>query len=137
VIPAGVKPLYYHIKNGDLSFASEIKAFKIAGITNDTDQTWPVRFLAFGHIPEPYTTLKNVRSLAKGHYLSWDHRHSTYEINSYQNTAGEPFITDAGLAREYLNSSLKTAVNRQLISDAPIGVFLSGGVRLKFNIHIG
>jgi asparagine synthase (glutamine-hydrolysing) len=125
---AGVKPLYYHIKNGDLSFASEIKAFKIAGITNDTDQTWPVRFLAFGHIPEPYTTLKNVRSLAKGHYLSWDHRHSTYEINSYQNTAGEPFITDASLAREYLYSSLKAAVNRQLISDAPIGVFLSGGI---------
>jgi len=66
--------------------------------------------------------------LAKGHYLSWDHRHSTYEINSYQNTAGEPFITDASLAREYLYSSLKAAVNRQLISDAPIGVFLSGGI---------
>ena len=126
---AGVKPLYYHIEKGALSFASETKALKIAGIANDHDQTWPVRFLAFGHIPEPYTTLKNVYSLAKGHYLSWDHRRNTHEITSYHiKTSGRAFITDANIAKEYLHESLKAAVNRQLIADAPIGVFLSGGI---------
>jgi asparagine synthase (glutamine-hydrolysing) len=126
---AGIKPLYYHIKNGALSFSSETKAFKIAGIANDPDQNWPVRFLALGHIPEPYTTLKNVYSLAKGHYLKWDHKRDSYQITSYQNkTQGHGLITDPKIARECLHDALKAAVNRQLIADAPIGVFLSGGV---------
>jgi len=126
---AGVKPLYYHIENGVLSFSSEAKALRMAGIANDPDQTWPVRFLAFGHIPEPYTTLKNVYCLAKGHYLTWNHALDSHQITSYQNkTPGHGLITDPKVARECLHDALKLAVNRQLIADAPIGVFLSGGV---------
>ncbi len=126
---AGVKPLYYHIENGTLSFASETKALKIAGIVTDPDQTWPVRFLAFGHIPEPFTTLKNVYSLAKGHYLLWNHHTSTHKITSYKiKTSDQGSITDPGIAKQYLHDYLKKAVNRQLIADAPIGVFLSGGI---------
>jgi len=66
---SGVKPLYYHIKGGQLSFSSEVKALKKAGIANETDETWPVRFLAYGHIPEPYTTLKN--ALTKCIRITW------------------------------------------------------------------
>ncbi len=125
----GVKPLYYYAENGSLSFASEIKAFKIAGITNEADPAWPVKFLAFGHIPEPYTTLKNVRSLKKGHYLSWDHRTCTYDIGAYYSHAPDRnYITDVNIAREYLHDALKAAVKKQLIADAPIGIFLSGGI---------
>src|SRR6185437_5099122 len=72
----GIKPLYYHAENETLSFASEVRAFKPAGIT-EADEAWPVRFLAYGHIPEPYTTLKNVRSLPAGRYLTWDHQTAT------------------------------------------------------------
>ena len=125
---AGIKPLYYHIENGALSFASEVKAFKISGITNQPDTTWPVRLLAFGHIPEPYTTLKNVYSLAKGHYLSWNHHNSTHKIVAYSKAKSQNYITDVNIAKEYLRNTLKAAVSRQLIADAPIGVFLSGGV---------
>jgi len=126
---AGVKPLYYHTGNGALSFASEVKALEIAGIAHEADQNWRIRFLAFGHVPEPYTTLKNVYSLAKGHYLCWDHPQGTYKIVSYyKKLTGQTLITDAGLAKEYINHSLKASVNRQLIADAPIGVFLSGGI---------
>jgi len=125
----GVKPLYYYAKNGTLSFASEVKAFTITNITNETDHTWPVRFLAFGHIPEPYTTLKNVHSLPKGSFLSWDHHNNTYKITLYhKKTDDRAYITDAALVKTYLHDILKAAVNRQLIADAPIGVFLSGGV---------
>jgi asparagine synthase (glutamine-hydrolysing) len=124
----GIKPLYYHPNNQALSFSSEVKAFKTAGITNETDETWRVRFLAFGHIPEPYTTLKNVYSLPKGNFLSWDHRSSTYYIMSYNETASQTYITDPVTARECIYNTLKAAVNRQLMADAPIGVFLSGGV---------
>jgi asparagine synthase (glutamine-hydrolysing) len=126
---AGIKPLYYHIENGQISFASEVKAFKIAGITNETDHTWPIKFLAFGHIPEPYTTLKNVYSLTKGHFLLWDHQKSTYNIKPYySNASDQTYITDVNTARKNIHDTLKAAVNRELISDASIGVFLSGGV---------
>ncbi|MDB4902130.1 MAG: hypothetical protein JWQ63_1411 [Mucilaginibacter sp.] len=126
---AGIKPLYYHVQNGQISFASEVKAFKAAEITNETDPTWPVKFLAFGHIPEPYTTLKNVYSLTKGHFLLWDHHKNTYHIRSYYNNAShQTYITDTSIAKKNIHDTLKISVNRQLISDASIGVFLSGGI---------
>jgi asparagine synthase (glutamine-hydrolysing) len=125
----GIKPLYYYIDNEQLSFASEIEAFKSANITNSADSAWRVRFLAFGHIPEPYTTLKNVFSLAKGHFLSWSHQISTYCIKSYDaEMPAHAFISSPEVAGEYIRNSLAASVNRQLISDAPIGVFLSGGI---------
>jgi asparagine synthase (glutamine-hydrolysing) len=124
----GVKPLYYHAVNGSLSFASEVKAFKPAGIATEDDKTWAVRFLAFGHIPEPYTTLKNVYSLAKGHYLVWNHNKSSYNIIPYTSTTKKTSITDECIAKEEIYKTLKSVVKRQLIADAPIGVFLSGGV---------
>ncbi|MDN3584398.1 asparagine synthase (glutamine-hydrolyzing) [Mucilaginibacter flavus] len=124
----GIKPLYYYCSNGILTFASEIRAFKAAGIATDTDHSWPVRFLAFGHIPEPFTTLKNVFSLKKGHYLLWHQDKSVFTLNQFFPDAKEEFITNDTDAKAYIRSSLKAAVNRQLVSDAPIGVFLSGGV---------
>jgi asparagine synthase (glutamine-hydrolysing) len=126
---AGIKPLYYHLADGQLSFASEIKAFKAGGIAVEADKTWPVRFLALGNIPEPYTTLKNVYSLAKGHFLSWNYHNSTYNIKPYNNELpGITYITDINTAKEYIQDTLKKAIKRQLIADASIGVFLSGGV---------
>jgi asparagine synthase (glutamine-hydrolysing) len=125
---AGIKPLYYLAQNGSLSFASEIRAFTVAGITTVNDSNWPVRFLAFGHIPEPYTTLKNVFSLPKGHFLCWNHASSTYIINSYKQTAVKDHITDINEARQLVKDALTRGVNRQLIADAQLGVFLSGGI---------
>jgi asparagine synthase (glutamine-hydrolysing) len=126
---AGIKPLYYHINNGGLCFASEIKAFKAARMATEPDQTWQVRFLALGHIPEPYTTLKNVYSLEKGHFLSWHHHNNTHNIISYNiEPLGIDYIKDINTAKEHIHDNLKKAIKRQLISDAPIGVFLSGGI---------
>jgi len=126
---AGVKPLYYHIQNGSLSFASEVNAFKKAGVVNEADNNWQIRFLAYGHIPEPYTTLKDVYSLQKGHFLSWNHRDSSFSITKYwdeNNATG--YINDVDTAKQLISETLRKSVNRQLIADAPIGVFLSGGI---------
>jgi len=125
---AGVKPLYYHIKNNELSFASEVKALKTAGIATETDEDWQIRFLAYGHIPEPYTTLKDVYSLAKGHFLCWNNRNSTKVIKTFSVPTDRGYITNFAEAKEEIRHALEVSVNRQLISDAPIGVFLSGGV---------
>jgi len=125
----GIKPLYYHIEDEQLVFASEIKAFKAARIVTEADPAWRVRFLAFGHIPEPYTTLKNVLSLPKGHFLAIRLHDHSYEIKPYFNkTPRQNYITSGEEARRSIYNGLKAAVNRQLVADAPIGVFLSGGV---------
>ena len=124
----GIKPLYYHIENGAISFASEVKALKIAGIANEPDNDWQVRLLAFGHIPEPYTTLKNVFSLPKGNLLCWDNHKSNYTITSYHSPIKEEYITNREEAKKLIHDALKQSINRQLIADAQIGVFLSGGV---------
>ncbi|MHB8208963.1 asparagine synthase (glutamine-hydrolyzing) [Mucilaginibacter sp.] len=124
----GIKPLYYCTDKGQLSFASEIRAFKVANLAIKQDKNWQIRFLAYGHMPEPYTTLKNVYSLPKGHFLCWDNAKATFSVNTYGNSINQISIFNAAEAREQIVSTLTESISRQLIADAPIGVFLSGGI---------
>ncbi len=125
---SGIKPLYYHIQNKQLSFSSEIKALKQAAVATESDENWRIRFLAYGHIPEPFTTLKNVFSLPRGHFLKWDHKESTFTIVTYIQADNINLVYSAQQAQEFIHQALKEAVNRQLVADAPLGVFLSGGI---------
>jgi len=124
----GIKPLYYHTIGEQLSFASEVRAFKAAQIVTEEDANWRVRFLAYGHLPEPHTTLKGVFSLEKGHFLTWDHRRSNFVISSYHIEHNCSLITTIADAETKIRNQLSLAIDRQLLADAPIGVFLSGGV---------
>lgn len=126
---SGIKPLYYRAASGELIFASEVKAIRATDNNIEPDPKWPARFLAYGHIPEPYTTLKDVFSLPKGHFLLLNHQTGLFKISSYNaNTISGSIITSISEAYEKLNNSLHSAVKRQLIADAAIGVFLSGGI---------
>ena len=125
---SGIKPLYYCAESGQLSFASEVKALKAAGLNYETDPDWRIRFLAYGHIPEPFTTLKNVYSLSKGEFLCWNHKTGSYDIHPYYTICNKVIIEDVANAREAIKKALESTVKRQLIADAPIGVFLSGGI---------
>jgi asparagine synthase (glutamine-hydrolysing) len=126
---SGIKPLYYHINNGQLSFASEVKALIKAGLATQPDKAWPIRFLAFGHIPEPFTTLRDVFSMPKGFYLRWDHHNSSHRLKPYHlsYTQHQPIVTAAD-AEYNINLVFNQTIKRQLLADAPIGVFLSGGI---------
>src|SRR5215217_1428084 len=124
----GIKPLYYYVNNGVLTFASEVRAFKAAGIVAEDNPAWRMRFLAFGHVPEPETTLKNVFCLAKGSVLCWDNNKQTLTVNTYSANTATVTINNATDAREAIVAALRRAVKRQLLADAPIGVFLSGGI---------
>lgn len=123
---AGIKPLYYCKANEGLYFASEVKAFKAINSQWAENEDWKIYFLLFGFVPEPYTTLKNVYSLPKGHYLCLNHYNSTVEIISFlaQKSVNPSDTNKALLIKEKLDK----AVERHLISDAPIGIFLSGGI---------
>ncbi|MBX2931854.1 MAG: asparagine synthase (glutamine-hydrolyzing) [Chitinophagaceae bacterium] len=125
---AGIKPLYYSYKNGELIFASEIRAFKTLEKTWSENTEWKKYFLLFGFLPEPITTLQNVQPLAKGSYLEFNLNTNEYSTKEYFNLSYNYIITNEDEAIEKVRAVLTKAVQRHLISDAPIGLFLSGGI---------
>lgn len=124
----GIKPLYYSSHKNELYFASEVKAFKAMNKEWKENADWRMYFLSFGFIPEPFTTLEGVLNLPKGHFLTWDHEQQNYTIQKF--TDGYPFLKEVEkqMAQDKIKTKLDQAVKRHLISDAPIGVFLSGGI---------
>lgn len=126
---AGIKPLYYSIQGDQLCFASEIKAFKALNPAWKERSDWKIYFLAFGHLPEPVTTLDGVMPLPKGSFLEYNLYDKKYTIKKYYDDAHEVYKQIApDEIFEELRTCLKAAVRRHLISDAPIGLFLSGGI---------
>jgi asparagine synthase (glutamine-hydrolysing) len=127
----GIKPLYYSLrKSGELFFSSEVKAFKEINVNWPQNPDWQLLLLCFGHIPEPHTTLQWVKALPKGHYLQYDLKaHTVSEIKSYRTLGfSGPTIKSKEEALTLIKTKLRNAVKRHLISDAPIGLFLSGGI---------
>lgn len=125
---SGIKPLYYSVLNNQLVFASEIRAFKNIKPAYKENPDWKIYFLAFGHIPEPYTTLMDVEMLTKGQYLTYYHETNKFDINSFLPQQSSIKIDDKQEAEEIVHTRLKESVKRHLLADAPIGVFLSGGI---------
>jgi asparagine synthase (glutamine-hydrolysing) len=124
---AGIKPLYYYVDESSLYFASEIRAFKALNKFEENPD-WPIYFLAFGHLPEPITTLKNVKPLRKGTVLTYSIADQSIDIFSYNKFEFTSKITHRKEALTKVKKTLTAAVKRHLISDAPIGLFLSGGI---------
>ena len=118
----GIKPLYYSDEYKSLVFASEMRAFKILPYNYSENVNWRTYLLAFGHIPEPYTTFVEVKMLPKAHALVWDHKKNTSEILKY---TPQQMASDEKMS---VRQAIKESVKSHLISDAPIGVFLSGGI---------
>ena len=124
--PSGIKPLYYYQNSTSFAFSSEVRALKtIPGI--EEDPGWKIQFMAYGHLPEPLTTLKNVRQLPKGFYLKYDCQNFSFGLHSYYFYDFSSDITDRKFAVNKLQQGLEDAVKRHLIADVPVGVFLSGG----------
>jgi len=125
---AGIKPLYYHISNSLLVFASEIRAFKALKPGWPENEDWRIPFLTFGHLPEPFTTLQNVNPLQKGSFLEIDLTTLNSRLTIFNTFEFSAMITQLEEAVSLVKNKLEASVKRHLISDAPIGLFLSGGV---------
>lgn len=123
----GIKPLYYYVDYETLTFASEVKAFAHADILQENDH-WRIYYLAFGHIPEPYTTLKNVYSLGKGSFLKYKIVSKEYSIQSYHEFESNISIKNEGYAIERIREQLGYSIKQQMISDVDVGVLFSGGL---------
>lgn len=127
----GIKPLYYYGDNEKLIFASTVKALIKSGLVPDEKEkkAW-IGFLLFGSIPLPFTTIKDVFGIPAGHYLEININGEKKLVKYYDlldvflKKSSDNFKT----AKEKIRNLLEESVNLHLISDAPLGVFLSGGL---------
>ena len=122
----GIKPLYYHAGGDFLVFASEVKALLRSGLVPDErDRRALAGFLMAGTIPAPLTFIKGIGCLPAGHWAEW--KDGALSVRKYWDLAcPPPAYADPDPGE--LQSTLEDAVRRHLISDVPLGVFLSGGV---------
>lgn len=129
---AGVKPLYYYNKDDLFMFASELKSFHEHNKFNkEIDIDSVAIFLQLGYITEPKSIFKNTFKLKAGHYLELDLKTKKLEeykywdvIDFYNMPKFDMSEDEAILETEKL---LKSAFNYRMVSDVPVGVFLSGG----------
>lgn len=125
---AGMKPLYYSGSQNGIAFASEIRAFKNIPFLQKENKNWPVYLLAYGHIPEPVTTLETVIPLRKGCFLKYNSISGISILQSYKHYSYTESISDIADVSVQLTQLMYASVERHLEADASIGVFLSGGL---------
>jgi len=120
----GIKPLYYRDVDGELSFASELRALPRGEVDLDALEA----FLAFNSIPAPLTIFRDVRKLPAGHLLVWDE--GVIRLERFARPAPTVDVRDDDEAElvEELRARLRDSVRAHLVSDVPVGVLLSGGV---------
>jgi asparagine synthase (glutamine-hydrolysing) len=125
----GVKPLYYSYANGQFLFASELRALLATGLIPQEINLAAVNtYLMFGAVQDPLTLIENVKSLPAAHTLTV--RAGGIELREYwelplEGVAGAEDITAVA---DRIAARLEEAVRLRLVSDVPLGVFLSGGI---------
>jgi asparagine synthase (glutamine-hydrolysing) len=126
----GIKPLYYGAADGELSFASELRALPRGEIDLDALEA----FLAFNSIPAPLTIFRDIRKVPAGHILSWEDGRIRLErfARPAPVPADEVREDDEAELVEELRSRVRDSVRAHLVSDVPVGVLLSGGVDSSF-----
>ncbi len=123
----GIKPLYLAAWCGGLAFASEAKGLLPALDQIRPDWTAINRFFSFGYVPSPDSPFLGIRKLPPGHYAWFDG--ATLKTTRYwQPEYGTGPRVDFQAAVEQVRELLSRAVRRELMSDVPVGIFLSGGL---------
>ena len=124
----GKKPLLYAETEDGLVFASELKALlQDEGVSRDLDETALHHYLSFGFIPAPQTAFRQIRKLPPAHTLFWQAGKLT--IDRYWSLPFTPKLQlSEDEAAEQTLTLLREAVRIRLMSDVPLGAFLSGGI---------
>jgi asparagine synthase (glutamine-hydrolysing) len=127
--PFGIKLIYYRVDEDSLYFGSEMRPVRASTLgAIDIDATALNLFLRYRFTPSPYTIVKGVRKLAPGTKLTV--QNGVCEVSRWYRFKPGPFrpAKSAAEATEELLSLYKAAIKRQLISDVPVGLLLSGGI---------
>ncbi len=127
----GIKPLFYtKLADGSFIFGSELKSLKVhSKFPRAIDPAAVEEYFTFGYIPEPKTIYKGVFKLPPGHYLTIRRGQEQLNPQQYWDVSFSPIqaISEEDASRELIER-LKDAVNIRMVSEVPLGAFLSGGV---------
>ncbi len=132
--PFGIKPLYYADDGKSLRFASQVKALLKGGaIDTSPSAAGHVGFYLWGHLPDPHTLYKGIRALLAGSHMLVSARvaepQKYFSVTKIFESANEaPSHLTRQQDVEKLHTALKDSVRRHLVSDVPVGVFLSAGL---------
>jgi asparagine synthase (glutamine-hydrolysing) len=135
----GKKPVYYTFSGGKLLFASEIKALlQYPGIARDIDVEAMGHFLTFSNTPAPLTLFRNIHKLPAAHVMICDSEGSVRTERYWSPLDGEGWGKEVpeGESVERVRDLLKQAVKKRLMSDVPVGAFLSGGIDSSTNVAL-
>ena len=125
----GVKPLYYCHLGNRLLFASEVRALLVSNTPGrELDQHALWSYLAYGSVQEPLTLVRSIKSLLPGHYLTYTDNEISITRYWRLPTPDQIAATPPANAVEKTAAKLAEAVRIQLVSDVPLGAFLSGGI---------
>src|SRR6267154_3055958 len=127
--PFGIKLIYYRVDENAVYFGSEMRAIRATMPGNlEIDTTSLNLFLRYRFTPSPHTILKGVQKLAPGTKLTVEN--GVCQVSRWHRFKPEPFTPtkSPAEAQEELLSLYKAAIKRQLISDVPVGLLLSGGI---------
>lgn len=129
----GKKPLFYSLQGGTFAFSSELSSLlRHKKIKDDFSEKSLRKYFAYGYVPAPLSIYKNIYKLPGGHNLVLDVSSLNYSISKYWDFILEPFeIIPKNPEEEWgeiIRDLLSKAVDRRLVADVPIGVFLSGGI---------
>jgi asparagine synthase (glutamine-hydrolysing) len=125
----GVKPLFYYLDDQKLLFASELKAIlQYPEVNSELDRSAIYDYISLNYVPSPKTPFANIRSLPPGHLVSVEDNQIKVEqywdlhyVQSEQTRTETEFV-------ELIIGLIKDSVEHRLISDVPLGGFLSGGI---------
>jgi asparagine synthase (glutamine-hydrolysing) len=126
----GVKPLYYYKSNNQLIYGSELKIILNNEVyKKELDLNSLNSFLTFRYNPSPQTLFKGIKKLEPAHYLEYSFEGGRADLIKYwvSKPVVNTKISDREAIEEYKNL-LEKAVKRQLLSDVPVGLLLSGGI---------
>lgn len=124
----GIKPLYYFQDDSRLIFASEAKSIlALPGISAELDHDALGQYLALGYVPAPYSIFKGIRKLLPASLMVCEN--GNISIRQYWRSPDEvDNVTTEAQWAEQLLDHLEKAVRSQMVSDVPLGAFLSGGI---------
>ncbi len=123
----GKKPLYYSRRGRQIVFSSEIKALLAAGVSADVDDGALQQYLTLRYVPSPRTLFRSVHQLPPGHKMIMSDKEFRVQRWWRLQYTPKPVLTLREAADE-AEALMRTAVERRLVSDVPLGCFLSGGL---------
>lgn len=125
--PLGIKPLYYWQSGATLVFASELRTVLASGLpTIQLNLLGLYGYLTTGSVPEPQTLISNIQCLEAGHWLYWTSKQLIQQ--QYWQISFPSDTASSSDAVQIIRDAVTDSIRYHLVSDVPVGLFLSGGI---------